>query len=74
MQDFYRCVEGMLPRALEVDNIACYKLVADMHYKTRIQAIVTYCSHIEGRKVKKEFARNMRLIREQFLQVNIEHY
>ena len=64
----------MLPRALEVDNIAYYKLVADMHYKTRIQAIVTYCSHIEGRKVKKEFARNMRLMREQFLQVNIEHY
>jgi len=64
----------MLPRALEVDNIACYKLVADMHYKMRIQAIVTYCSHIEGRKVKKELARIMRLMREQFLQVNIEHY
>jgi len=74
VQDFYRCEEGMLPRVLEVDNIACYKLVADMHYKTRIQAIVTYCSHIEGRKVKKEFARYMRLMREQFLQVNIEHY
>ena len=64
----------MLPRALEVAKRFCYNLVADMHYDACIQTIVTYSAHIEGRKVKKEFARNMRLIQEQFLQVNIEHY
>ena len=69
-----RCEEGLLLRALEVSNNACYKLVADMHYETRILAIITYSAHIERLKVKKEVARNMRLTREQFLQVNIEHY
>ena len=59
---------GNAARALEVANRACYKLVADMHYEARIQAI-TYCAHIEGRKVKKEVVINMRLTREQFLRV-----
>ena len=64
----------MLPRALEVAKRFCYNLVADMHYDACIQTIVTYNAHIEGRKVKKEAARNMRLTWKQFLWVNIEQY
>jgi len=60
-----------MPRAVEVANTACVKLV---HYEARVQAIITYCTRFEQRKVKKEVARNMRLTREQFLQINIEHY
>ncbi|RLN27641.1 uncharacterized protein C2845_PM05G20130 [Panicum miliaceum] len=52
--DFYRCEEGMLPTALEVANKACYKLVADMHHETRIQAVITYKARYEQVKVKKE--------------------
>ena len=44
MQDFYRCEEGMMTVAREVANTACHKLVADMLYETRIQAITNVAS------------------------------
>jgi len=49
-----------------------YKLVTDMHYEARVQAIVTYNATNLGTKISKAEARNMRLTREQHLQVNIE--
>ena len=73
MQDFYRLEEGVPPAmACEVANKACYKLVADMNYEARIQAIITYHASINV-KVKKEQARNMTMTREQFLLVYIQH-
>ena len=45
-------------------NRACYKLVKDMHYEARIQAVVPYCAEHEKRKVKKEDARKIFLTRE----------
>ena len=54
-------------------NRACYKLVKDMHYEARIQAVIQYCADHEKRKVKKEDARNMFLTREQYLMVNEEY-
>ena len=67
MYDFYRCEEGTLPMAMMVANTACYKLVADMLYETRVQAVVDYKSRIEKVKVKKPAARNIRLTREQYV-------
>ena len=70
MQDFYRCEEGMMPRAMQVARKACYKLVVDMLYKTCIQAVIDYKSRIEKVKNNKGPVRDIRLNREQYLQVN----
>ena len=74
MQDFYRWEEGTLPMATMVVNTACYKLVMNMLYETRVQAVVDYKSRIEKVKVKKPAARNIRLNREQYVQVSVQHY
>ena len=72
MQDFYRCDEGMMTRVMQVANRACYKLVTDMLYEVRIQAVIDYKSRIEKVKNNKGHARDIRLNREQYLQVNTE--
>ena len=72
MQDYYRCEEGYEARANELAHQACYKLVKDMHYEARVQALITYCADVEKRKVGKDVARNMFLTREQYLRVNDE--
>ena len=74
MQDIYRCQEGMLLKAMQVANTACYKLVADMLYETRVHAVVDYKARIEKVKVKKPAARDIRLTREQYVQVSMQHY
>ena len=72
MQDFYRCEPGYEAIAAQVADIACRKLVKDMHYEVRVQAVITYCADVEKRKVGKDVARNMFLTREQYLRVNDE--
>jgi hypothetical protein len=67
MQDFYRCEAGYEDRANQVANKACYKLVKDMHYEARIQAVIQFCADHEKRKVKKEDARNIFLTLYSFL-------
>jgi hypothetical protein len=42
MQDFFRYEAGYEARADVVATTSCKKLVVDMHYEARIQAIVTY--------------------------------
>ena len=74
MQDFYRCEEGMMPRAMQVASKVCFKLVADMLYEARIQAVVDYKAHIENVSVKKPAARDIRLTREQYVQVSVQYY
>ena len=49
------------------------KLVVDMHYEARIQAVVTYHGTVLGTKVTKRDARSMTLTQDQYLQVNTEH-
>ena len=70
MQDFFRCEPGYEAIAAQVADTACRKLVKDMHYEARVQAIVSYCAEYEKRKVKKEEARNIFLTREEYLKVN----
>ena len=64
----------MLPVAMMVANTVYYKLVADMLYEARIQAVVDYKAHIENVSVKKPAARDIRLTREQYVQVSVQHY
>ena len=73
MQDFYRCMEGHEARANEQAHMACYKLVKDMHYKTRVQAVILYCANYEDRSVKKPAAKDIFLTRDQYLKVNKYH-
>ena len=72
MQDFYRGEEGILPRAIQVASRACYKLVVDMLYVARIQAVINYKARIEKVRIYKGPARDIRLTREQYLRVKIQ--
>ena len=64
-----------MPSAMQVASKACYKLVADMLYKARVQAVVDYKSCIKKVNVGKPDARNIRLTPwEQFLRVSVQHY
>jgi len=72
MQDFFRCQDGFQGRADVVATKVCKKLVVDLHYEARIQAIVGYHATVLGEKVTKKDARTMTLTQEQYLQVNTE--
>ena len=58
--------------AAQVADITCRKLVKNMHYEVRVQAVITYCADVEKRKVGKDVARIMFLTWEQYLRVNDE--
>jgi hypothetical protein len=70
MQDYFRCEAGYEARADVVATTSCKKLVVDMHYEARIQAIVSYHGSVLGEKVTKQQARTMLLTRDQYLHVN----
>ena len=57
-----------------MSTTCCKKLVVDMHYEARIQAIVTYHGSILGEKVSKKDARTMWLTPDLYLQVNTKLY
>ena len=52
---------------------AAKKLVKDMHYEARIQAVIQYHVEILREMIPKRAARTMSLTSEQYLKVNIEH-
>jgi hypothetical protein len=64
MQDFFRCEQGFELQATRVAQKACHKLVKDMHYEARIQAIITYNANVLGLKINKAQARRMSLTKE----------
>jgi hypothetical protein len=70
MQDFFRCQEGMEAEVEVVTTKAYRKLVMDLIYEARIQAIITYNATVEGRKVRKDEARRMSLSQAQYIQVS----
>ena len=72
MLDFYRCEPGYEAMVAQVADIACRKLVKDMHYEASVQVVITYCANVKKRKVGKDVARNMFLTWEQYLRVNDE--
>lgn len=71
MQDFYRCEAGYENLAQQVARNVCQKLVPQMLYEARVQAIVDFNASQDAR-VKKKDAIPMTLTREEYLQVNDE--
>ena len=63
-----------MPKAIVVASSACTKLVKDMHYEARIQAIITYHARYRDEKADKTVARTMTLTREQYLRVLDDMY
>ena len=72
MQDFFRC-EGYEAKVDVVADKATKKLVKDMHYEARIQAVTQYRVEFLRDRIPKRAARTMSLTLEQYLKVNIEH-
>ena len=52
---------------------AAKKLIKDMHYEARIQAVIQYHAEILRVRLPKSAARTMRLTPKQYLKVNIEY-
>ena len=74
MHDFYRLEGGYEETAEEQINRACRKLVADMEYEARIQAVIDYYAiHKSPPRVKinKTEARTMMLTVEQYIEVTL---
>jgi hypothetical protein len=67
MQDFFRGEAGYEVRVDVVATTSCKKLVVDMHYEARIQAIVSYHGSVLGENVTKQEAQTMSLTRDQYL-------
>jgi len=67
MQDFFRCQDGHEARADAVATKCYKKLIMDMHYKARIQAVITYHGTVLGMKVTKRDASSMTLTQAQYL-------
>ena len=49
-----------------------FKLVKDIHYEVRVQAVITYPTNFHKVNVPNKEARIMRLTQEQYMQVHIE--
>ena len=73
MQDFFRCEEGYEAKADAVADKTAKKLVKDMHYETRNQAMLQFHVEFLRERIPKRAARTMSLTPEQYLKVNIEH-
>ena len=69
MQDFFRCEEGHEARAADVTEKVAKKLVKDMHYEARVQAVIKYHAQHLGEKVNKQQARTIYLTMDQYLEV-----
>jgi hypothetical protein len=63
MQLYYKCKERFEVRADAVFTKACKKIVVDLHYEARTQAIITNYGSFLGQSVKKPQARQMTLTR-----------
>ena len=71
MQDFYRCDEGYEERAAIVADNRCVKLVKDIHYEAQVQCVINFCALFLKQKIGKPEARELKLTREQYLQVSL---
>jgi hypothetical protein len=69
LQEHYRCEDGYEQEAERVLENACKKLVHDMHYEVRIQAVVNYYHEHESTKLVKADARKKTLTKEQYMKV-----
>lgn len=73
MQDFFRCEPGYEAKADAVADKAAKKLVKDMYYEARVQAVIQFHAEHLGERVTKRDARTMKLTRDQYIRVNVVH-
>ncbi|TVU16233.1 hypothetical protein EJB05_39785 [Eragrostis curvula] len=66
--DFFRVEPEWRDRAVSRAYDACPKLITDMHYEARVQAVRTYYAKKLGRKIEKKAARTIWLAAEQYMQ------
>ena len=74
MQDFYSYEQGYEEKVEETINKACHKLVADMEYEARVQAVIDYNALHRPPplvKVSRNKAKTIKLTVEQYMQVII---
>ena len=69
MQDFFRCEPGTEAVAERVTRRSCQKLVSDMIYEARKQAVIDYNAVKKKIKVTKKEACTMQLTREEYMEV-----
>lgn len=74
MQDFYRCDLGYEENVSANMKMACKRLVHDMIYEAKPQAIVQYYAQYHNMKVPKNDAITMDLDYEQYLRVIMVQY
>jgi hypothetical protein len=65
MQDFFRCEAWYESRVDVVATTCCKKLIVDMHYEVRIEAVIIFNASVLGEKVSNKDARTMSLTRDQ---------
>ena len=64
---------GIRGQGYAVADKATKKLVKDMRYEARIQAVIQYHAEILRVRLPKSVARTISLTPKQYLKVNIEH-
>ena len=69
MQDFFRCEPGTEAVAERVTRRSCQKLVSDMIYEARKQAVIDYNAIKKKVKVTKADACTMQLTRNEYIAV-----
>ena len=74
MQDFFRVQEGQEEAASLVLTKLCKKLVKELHYVARIQAVVTFNASYLGNKLSKKEARTMVLAKQDYLRVTLDAF
>ena len=68
-QDFFTCAEGMKDEANEVVEAIAKKIVQDMPYEARVDAVVKYFAHERKMLLKKSLARRVHLTRSMYMKV-----
>ena len=68
-KDFFTCAEGMKDEANEVVEAIAKKIVQDMPYEARVDAVVKYFAHERKMLLKKSLARRVHLIRSMYMKV-----
>ena len=71
MQDYFKLEEGYSQQvADEVAGNACFKLVSDMWYEARGQAVRTFYATYKGRRLSKDEYKSINLTKEEYMMVN----
>uniref|UniRef100_A0A8R7JUD2 Uncharacterized protein n=2 Tax=Triticum urartu TaxID=4572 RepID=A0A8R7JUD2_TRIUA len=65
--DFFTCAEGMKDEANEVVEAISKKIVQDMPYEARVDAVVKYFAHERKMLLKKSLARRVHLTRSMYM-------